>query len=126
MFGITPEIASDMWGIIPRVRYGEPKHMLWACMFLKLYTTETIHSSLAGCNEKTFRKWAFLYIRLLANANNVSCFYTNFHNCLTKIRFYGHIEKSENQLKDVLYLLMVRIAQYKSLLLLTLNGTATS
>lgn len=71
-FGLSPEIASDIWNLLPRIRYGRPQHLLWAWLFLKLYSTEKINASLAGCNEKTFRKWAFCYIRLIANTNIVS------------------------------------------------------
>jgi hypothetical protein len=43
-----------------------PDHLLWALMFMKLYTNETVLASVAGCTEKTFRKWAWFYTEAIA------------------------------------------------------------
>ena len=43
-----------------------PDHLLWALMFMKVYTNETVLASVAGCTEKTFRKWAWFYMEAIA------------------------------------------------------------
>ena len=45
---------------------AKPSHLLWALMFLKLYAIEHVHASLAGCDDKTFRAWQWLCLRVLA------------------------------------------------------------
>ncbi|KAH9095723.1 hypothetical protein LEN26_017765 [Aphanomyces euteiches] len=40
-------------------------------MFLKVYATESIHATLAGVDEKTFRKWTWQWIEALADLQKV-------------------------------------------------------
>ena len=43
-------------------------HLLWALMFLKLYCSEAVLSSLAGgVHEQTFRKWSWYFVHEIAN-----------------------------------------------------------
>jgi hypothetical protein len=44
-----------------------PVHLLWALMFLKQYNKEEVNASMAGCDEKTFRLWSWLVIRVIAD-----------------------------------------------------------
>lgn len=46
-----------------------PKHVLWAFMWLKSYFNEEVGSSLAGDNvdEKTYRDWCWFYIKGIAS-----------------------------------------------------------
>ena len=39
----------------------QPKHLLWCLLFMKNYGVEETHAARVGCDEKTFRKWAWLY-----------------------------------------------------------------
>ena len=49
--------------MIDPVPGGQPKHLLWALMLLKLYAAESVLRTLAGgVDEKTYRKWAWLYV----------------------------------------------------------------
>ena len=70
-FGVSVSIAADVWAVLPYRAYGEVKYLLWALMFLKIYETEQIHATLAGCDEKSFRKWSKTYIYLLADISTV-------------------------------------------------------
>jgi len=75
-FGTTPFICSLLWALIqPRTcmpRGYEPKHLMWALLFLKVYATEPVHRRLAGCpDEKTFRKWAWYFIHGIARLENI-------------------------------------------------------
>ena len=82
-FGTNPYVCSKIWrllhegGILPRK--GKPEHLLWALMFMKLYGSETIHASLTGTNETTFRKWSWLFVSAIADLDVVSnaacCFF---------------------------------------------------
>ena len=70
-FGTTPEICVILWGMITPNEIM-PKgvkccHLLWALMFLKLYASEHVLCSMAECDEKTFRKWAWLFVLALAD-----------------------------------------------------------
>jgi hypothetical protein len=74
MFGCLPGHCAILWNTINDEHPigGEPKHLLYALMFLKVYGTEHVHSSIAKCDEKTFRKWAWAYVELLSNMDIVS------------------------------------------------------
>ena len=73
-FGTTPEICAEIWErldpfkTIEKVFHGvQIKHLLWALMFMKLYSTESVHASLAGgVDEKTFRKWTWIFVEAIS------------------------------------------------------------
>ena len=67
-FGTSPEGCAAIWNLLDpyttiTTKGLSPKHLLWALMFLKVYAKESIHCSMAGgVDEKTFRKWVWLFI----------------------------------------------------------------
>lgn len=73
-FGVSPEVCSISWNMLENeIPYGgEPKHLLWALMLLKQYNTENCNAANVGVDEKTFRKWSWIFIRMLANLPVVS------------------------------------------------------
>jgi hypothetical protein len=72
LFGIAPELVAHVWtGVDVGVEPTTPVHLLWALMFLKIYSNETVHATLAGADEKTFRKWSWFWVSKLANLQNV-------------------------------------------------------
>ena len=43
---------------------GNPKHLLWALVFLKVYSTEEIHCSIVGWpSAKLFSKWSWYFVQ---------------------------------------------------------------
>ncbi len=67
-FGTSPMVCVAVWGmLVCRPLKSRPEHMLWALMLLKLYNIESVNAALVGVSEKTFRKWAHIFIRLLSN-----------------------------------------------------------
>ena len=74
-FGTSSQICSVLWDYIDpyntigkKYKNVSPKHLLWALMFLKVYGTEDIHSTLAGgVDPKTFRKWCWIFIDYIGN-----------------------------------------------------------
>lgn len=73
MFGISADVVCDVWTRIILLRKehipkgAEPKHLLWALLFMKVYATERILCSLAGGVDKdTFRKWRNIFIDEIA------------------------------------------------------------
>ena len=71
-FGASPRISSLIWTMLRHPIGGELIHLLMAFHFLKCYATETIQAALFKVDEKTFRKWQWMYVRLLSTLNNVS------------------------------------------------------
>ena len=72
-FGTTPSICTIIWERLDpyhtielEYRGVKVKHLLWALMFMKMYCAEHIHASLAGVDEKTFRKWSWIFIDAIA------------------------------------------------------------
>ena len=69
-FSTIPEIFSQLWnaplGLGGVVRGGKPAHILWACLFLKMYTMNDVLSALIGADPNTFRKWTWLFIEAMS------------------------------------------------------------
>lgn len=57
-FGVSPSICAKTWNLIKSKLPSDcqPIHLLWTLLFLKCYNTESVNHSIAGCDEKTFRK----------------------------------------------------------------------
>ena len=72
MLGVSHTLAGLLWIAAFDETYGtEPKHLLWSLMFLKLYSSENVLASIAGVDEKTFRKWTWHWVRILSELNIV-------------------------------------------------------
>jgi hypothetical protein len=71
LFGVGPDVAAHIWNHLSR--YGwkppstRPKYLLWALLFLKNYGTETALAALAQTSRKTFRKWVWLLLPMIAD-----------------------------------------------------------
>jgi hypothetical protein len=77
MFGCSAAVVAITWNYIERVigwtglkgyRSRKIDHLLWALMFLKVYGKEATLSSLfGGVDEKTYRKWVWLYVEAVSS-----------------------------------------------------------
>jgi hypothetical protein len=47
--------------------HGQPEHLLWCLIFLKQYKTENQNHALVKADEKTIRKWVWIFVDLIAN-----------------------------------------------------------
>ena len=74
LFGVTPQVCSNIWQMMGErlPNGGQQQHLLWGLLFLKIYGTEDVLSSLAGVDRKTFRKWAWEFIHIISCLNIVS------------------------------------------------------
>ena len=43
-------------------------------MFIKQYNKESTYASICGCTEKTFRKWVWIYLKVISRLDLVSLF----------------------------------------------------
>ncbi len=80
-FSARNEIVLKVWsmlgegGLCPK--NSEPKHLLWALYFLKVYPREgpgcsTVGEPKGAINPKTMRKWVWLFLECFAElADNV-------------------------------------------------------
>lgn len=70
-FGAPLSVITELWGrLVPLVALpgAHPKHLLWALVFLKVYSTTAVHCRLVGwVDEKTFRKWSWYFLSLIAS-----------------------------------------------------------
>ena len=70
LFGCTPAICAWIWNyfqlkhVLPLE--ANPNHLLCALLFLKVYGTESTNKSITNYDEKTFRKWTWIFVELLA------------------------------------------------------------
>ena len=60
-----------VWGELKQSMLVEdackPKHLLWAHIFLKTYTTESSLAVVIGVDEKTLQKWIFIIIYAISD-----------------------------------------------------------
>lgn len=70
-FGAPSEIVANIWNLIePTI--GEPgaavKHLLWALVFMKVYSNEEIHCSIVGWpSARSFRKWSWYFVKKISD-----------------------------------------------------------
>lgn len=79
-FGITPSMCKIVWELLrERIPLGaEPKHLLWGLNFLKQYDTEHVRRVIFNSDEKTIRKWSWIFIKLIADLNVVYLYKNNW------------------------------------------------
>ena len=84
-YGVSVQVSAKIWLIIKseiqdnKIAKGlRPCHLLWCLYFLKQYSTSTTMARYCGCSDKTFRKWTWIVIELLAELcdKNVSNFFS--------------------------------------------------
>jgi hypothetical protein len=65
-YGVSPELCCIIWGKLDvpnTIDGGRHKHLMWALYFLKVYGKEEDNSNYSGgVDEKTFRKWAHIFV----------------------------------------------------------------
>lgn len=68
VFGTSPLVCAKLWiALNDHHETSVPVHLLYALTFLKLYQTEHVHRIICdGVDEKTFRKYAWKYVYLMA------------------------------------------------------------
>jgi hypothetical protein len=77
-FGVSPLVLAQCWKLLmshcdelktfrARQKRLSPCHLLWACFFLKTYSKQSLNSSIAETSDKTFRKWAWIVIKLISD-----------------------------------------------------------
>jgi len=73
-FGVTPGRCEQIWCLLQHhphakilIRNARPIHLMWTLLFLKLYNSDTVLSGMAGCDEKTFRKWKWTFVNAIAS-----------------------------------------------------------
>ena len=77
-FGMEPVFASLVWRMLHESgrlklagKKADPRHLLWACMWLKGYFTEDVGAAMAGVDEKTFREKVWFYVEAIARLDSM-------------------------------------------------------
>ena len=72
LIGTSYSVCSELWNLMELsnkegTKGAKPKHLFWALLFLKCYCTEAILTRVVGgVDEKTFRKWTWLFVGSIA------------------------------------------------------------
>ena len=92
VFGVSPEACSIIWRHLNSKNTDglEPRHLLIGLLFLKVYSTETVHAAILGLDEKTLRKWQLITISCLSQLDLVSGKFSH-SNGANVHRFDGHL-----------------------------------
>jgi len=73
-FGIDPKVMAFVWKELLKDRWifrhyqnkkPQPKHLLWAYYLIHVYDTVSRSSDFAGCDEKTWHKWSWIYVKAI-------------------------------------------------------------
>ena len=67
---------------LPSVQEARPFHLLWALMFLKLYSSEDTMSRIVGTTAKTFRQRVWQMLAALNNLDAVRNYSVRLSTCL--------------------------------------------
>jgi hypothetical protein len=72
LIGTSYEFCAELWNLINPVlsvsRDAQPKHPLWGLLPMKQRSAEEVNARLAGgADNKTCRKWLWLFIEAIAN-----------------------------------------------------------
>ena len=75
MFGCSVLTSIIAWKLLSRYDMlpcgGKIHHLLWTLFFMKTYSKSKVMASTAGTDEKTMRKWVWLFIPALASLHTV-------------------------------------------------------
>ena len=69
-FGVSWHVCEDVWKMLDFHLSDEkrdPKHLLWALLFMKVYGSESTHSNMVGTSSKTFQKWVWKTLTEIAD-----------------------------------------------------------
>jgi hypothetical protein len=74
LFGVSAATCSRLWALVkPSLPSSAgPRHLLWTLYFLKQYGHEEVNAAFCQCDEKTFRKWSWMVMQVLADLELVS------------------------------------------------------
>jgi hypothetical protein len=78
-FGAWPYHCAIIWNKLRRchlldsapARHVSPKHLLMGLHFLKAYNTEERSARTFGCDEKTFRQWAWFMVDMISKLESM-------------------------------------------------------
>ena len=91
LFGCSVQVAFKLWNLLQTSRLmpegGTMTHLLWMCLFIKVYPTEATMKKLTdGADNKTIRKWVFSFIRSVALLEPVL---VSFYFTLSKYNWFA-------------------------------------
>ena len=74
-FGVGPQACETIWNLICQTNQYvtiKPRHLLYGLLFLKVYSTEEVHSGIFNVTTKTFRSHSWEAVRFIADLKMVS------------------------------------------------------
>ena len=83
-YGCSPSNCAILWAKIRQKKLApraEPKHLLWALMFLKLYNTEEAFAGFLGVDKDTFSEWLFHLVKAIAKLRPDYVSILQVHSC---------------------------------------------
>lgn len=85
-FGVTPRVSSLIWDKLENAvpSGGTPMHLLWSLNFLKQYSVEHCRRSTFHADEKTIRKWTWIFVELLSQLDVVTLIFMSQKKPLEK------------------------------------------
>ena len=72
-YGIDPAVVVILWNMLEtnctcrKIKSDKIIHLMWALHFLEKYGAEHQHLALFNVDEKTYRKWIWLYIGAISS-----------------------------------------------------------
>ncbi len=93
--GVSSYVCSWYWNQLEKQKLlpkgFQPKHFLWTLLFLKLYSSESVHASICDCDETTFRKWVWIGLKVIGDLDLVSK-YMCFCRCYIFLWYNIHVK----------------------------------
>ncbi|KAH9118088.1 hypothetical protein LEN26_012265 [Aphanomyces euteiches] len=83
----------------PRPVGSRDEHLLWAMLFLKVYSSENVHATIAAVDEKTFRKWSWAILEALASLNVIQ-WRNRFHQAPAGVRLFVSLDGTDFAIQE--------------------------
>ena len=114
-FGCLVGVFLTCWGMLDKTdllpQGGRLEHLLWALMFMKLYSGQKALCALAGVDPETFRKWVWSFTEAISMLEHLvvsSCpvvllllqfcaMFSFLHLSRNALRLYGRIGFEETK-----------------------------
>lgn len=72
-FNAEPKVCLDLWNRLQQTSFDgiddaneQPRHLLWACLFLQVYAVENVLAGMCECDEETFKLYAMRFVEKIS------------------------------------------------------------
>ena len=105
LIGTSHEVCSELWNLSQPLqnvsKSAEPKHLLWSLFFMKSHSVEAVSTRVVGVDNKTFRKWAWIFVFAIKSLKSEVTIWDNrFRNWDQKATCLASVDGTDCPIKE--------------------------